>query len=427
MRLNWSQRSRRRWLSLAALLLAGAAEPKLGDQALSVDAPEGHGTLPAFTSHSLLGRQPGVTRLLVIVESDAGEALALGKSIAGPDAAHTLVVAPQFPTQADAKRWSLPGDRLRWAGSNWADGLPAAGPRPISPFSALDSVLRSVADPGLLPDLKTIVVAGEGEGADLVQLYAASTAHLDGLTKRGLQLRFVVAEPQHYLYIDQARPAPTAACPGFNHWPYGLDGAPAYLDELGPASLFTQYRARDVVYLVGDASTAEPAGCEAAAQGPDPAARGRFYASYMAKLAGTPIQHLAIVPKANAAHGLLASSCGTAALFGRGDCPALAAAPDLPAFPDAAETPKPAPEAAKPEPAKPDTAPADTTPPAVPTTPVKVEQLPPPDQAKPDAPKPDQVAPDGLPDPLQDANPIGPLLTRAPPPQPKPPPATPPQ
>ena len=457
MRLIWCKPSKRRWrLSLAVglcLILgapAGAAEQtvaKLGDQALSIDAAEGKGTLLAFSSHLLLGRMPGVTRLVVMVHGagrDADQALALGRSVLGPEAAHTLVVAPQFLNQADAKRWSLPSDRLRWAGAGWADGLAAAGPRPISPFSALDSLLRSLADPGLLPDLKSIVLAGQGEGADLVQLYAATTTHLDGLQKRGLTLRFVLAEPVHYLYLDQARPAPAdaASCPGFNRWPYGLDGAPPYLAEIGPASIFAQYRARDVVYLLGEPGVqAEPGGCETVAQGPDRAARGRFYAGYMAKLAGAPVQRLAAVAKAEAGHGLLASACGTAALLGRSDCPALAAAPDLPVFPEAAAKPSPVaavpaaakveppkPEPPKPEATKPEASSTDPAPAAAPSGPAPTtEALPPPDQAKPDQPKPDQVAPDGLADPLHDANPIGPLLTRPPPPTPRPQPQKPPQ
>ncbi len=460
MRLSWSKPSKRRWrLSLALGLLlaapAGAAEQtvaKLGDQALSIDSAEGKGTLLAFASQPLLGRMPGVTRLLVMVHGagrDGDQALALGRGVLGPEAAHTLVVAPQFLNQADAKRWSLPSDRLRWAGAGWADGLAAAGPRPVSPFSALDSLLRSLADPGLLPDLKSIVLAGQGEGADLVQLYAATTTHLDGLQKRGLSIRFVLAEPVHYLYLDQARPAPAdaASCPGFNRWPYGLDGAPNYLAEIGPASIFNQYQTRDVVYLLGEPGLqAEPSGCETAAQGPDRAARGRFYASYMAKLAGAPVQHLAAVAKAEAGHGLLASACGTAALLGRADCPALAAAPDLPAFPEAAAKPPadaavpaaakvepPKPEPPKPEPAKPEPTTADPAPAAAPSGPAPAtEALPPPDPAKPDQAKPDQAkpdpaAPDGLADPLHDANPIGPLLTRPPPPAPRPAPPKPPQ
>ena len=120
MRLIWCKPSKRRWrLSLAVglcLILgapAGAAEQavaKLGDQALSIDAAEGKGTLLAFSSHLLLGRMPGVTRLVVMVHGagrDADQVLALGRSVLGPEAAHTLVVAPQFLNQADAKRWSL--------------------------------------------------------------------------------------------------------------------------------------------------------------------------------------------------------------------------------------------------------------------------------------------------------------------------------
>jgi hypothetical protein len=438
MRLIWSMPSKRRWrnslaagLAALSLMQAAAAQDqpvaKLGDQTLEIYGAEGSGTLPAFSSRPLLARMPKITRLLVMVHGaarNADQALALGRAVLGAEAEQTLVVAPQFLTTADVKRWVLPANRLRWSGTAWADGLPATGRAPVSPFSALDSILRNLADPGLLPDLKTIAIAGEGKGADLVQLYAAVTTHLEGLEKRGIALRFVLAEPEHYLYLDQARPVPVdaAACPGFNRWPYGLDGAPAYLDEIGPARIFTQYRARDVTYLLGEAGQAEPADCAAAAQGPDSTARGRFYASYLAKLAaGTKLHRLAEIPKPDAAHGLLASACGAAAMLGRSECPALTAAPDLPAFPDPTAKPEPA-EAPKADVAKtePPKAP-DAVPPAQapPTDGAPAAAPPAPAPAIAPLPPPDQVAPDGLADPLHEANPLGPLLTKPPPPKPK--------
>jgi|GEM_PF-143195 hypothetical protein len=424
MRLTWSKPSRRHWrnsaaASLALLILEGAQAPgeetpvaAIGDQPIEVSGAEGSGTLLAFSSRPLLARMPGITRLLVMIHGagrDGDQALAGTLAAIGAAADRTLVVAPQFLSEADFRRWTLSGDRLRWPDPGWEAGDAALGPSPLSPFTALDSLLHGLADPALLPGLKAITLAGRAEGADLVQLYAASTTRLSSLEARGIAIRFVLAQPIHYLYLDQARPIATdvAACPGFDQWPYGLDAAPSYLDRLGPARILAQYRARDVVYLLsGSGGPDEPdTPCAITAQGPDRLARGRFYLGYLALLAGVPVHRLAEIGADGPA--LLASGCGVAALLDRPDCPALAAAPAPTPFPTSA----PPAEPAAPEPARSVPNPA----PAMPEAP------PPPSVAQ--TPLPDRVAPGGSADPLQDANPLTPLLTRAPvPPKPSTPP-----
>ena len=404
MPLIWSQPSKRRWRpslvsAAAALLLLGSAavaqdQPvaAIGDQPIEIVGAEGSGTLLVFSSRPLLARMPGVTRLLVMVHGagrDADHAEAQGVAAVGAAADQMLVVAPQFLSEADFRRWTLPGDRLRWAGLGWAKGDVAIGPAPVSPFSALDSLVHGLADPSLLPNLKAVTIAGQGEGADFVQLYAAATTHLAALEARGIGFRFVLAGPDHYLYLDEARPVPadTTSCAGFNQWPYGLDGAPAYLDELGPARIFTQYRARDVVILLGKPGAGGDGACATLAEGPDRAARGRNYLAYLAKLAAAPVHRLAEMPTIEG-NALFGSACGVAALLDRPDCPALAAASAVPAFPEPAAAPD--------APAQPPVAPAAPPPPVV----------------------PDQVEPGGLVDPLHEADP---LLPRAPPPEHPPP------
>jgi hypothetical protein len=414
MRLNWSRPSRRCWRSsaraagLAALILCGdaGAAPAIDEQLVAIEGAEGSGTLPVFASHPLLARWLGVTRLVIVIHGAgraARQAEASALSAIGDAAGRTLVVAPQFLSTEDARRQAEPADRLRWAGASWAAGEPAAGPAPVSPFSVLDSLLRSLADPGLLPDLQAITVAGQEDGAELVQRYAAVSTHLAGLEARGLTFRFVLAAPPHYLYFTAQRPVPAADCAAADRWPYGLDGAPAYLDEREPARLLAQYRARDVVYLPGPAEAAGPVSCAVAAQGPDSSARARFYLAYLAKLAGAPVHGLADFRAAGGTAPWGTGGCGGAVLLAQGDCPALAAPAEMPAFP---ESPPPAgpPEPGPPRPAPAPDAPAVAAPaPAVP-------------------PAPPPADPETLADPLASADPLGPLLTRPPPPAPAGPP-----
>jgi hypothetical protein len=74
---------------------------------------------------------------------------------------------------------------------------------------------------------------------------------------------FVVITPPAYLYITDARPAeapgqfevPKAAdCPGFNHYPYGLEKPNPYLieRELKPADVRANLARRRMAVVIGD-------------------------------------------------------------------------------------------------------------------------------------------------------------------------------
>lgn len=398
MRLIWSQRWRRRWRNsaaaalgaLAALFLAplAAADPApIGDQPIEIFGPEGSGVLPAFASRPLLARAAGVLRLVIVIADPSQAPDAMLQHIMealGAAGDETLVVAPQF-LDADAAR-GLPADRLRWAGTAWTGGARSAQPAPLSAFAVLDSLLHALADPALRPDLQAITLAGADDGADLVGLYAAVTTRLADLQQRGLALRFVLAEPTHYLYLDQARPVTTdTACAEADRWPFGVDAIPDYAGPIGAAPILRRLQTLDIVYLLGGAVPV-PGGesCAATVQGPDRTNRGRFYLAYLAALTGAPLHHLAELPEAADAGTLLASPCGIAALLNRpADCPALASAPAVPSFPVPPPPPSP--------PASPPAAPAE------PPAPVE------------------QVEPGGIADPLHDANPLAPIFTRKPP------------
>jgi hypothetical protein len=396
------RRSKRRWRNSLTGLFFGFAwfagaradapgdQPvaKIGDQQISVGAGEGDAILPVFASRSLLVRSPGVTRILVMIpgrDRAADQALATGLA-AAKNAPGILVAAPQFLDDIDATRWKLPADRLRWRGDAWDTGAAAVGPNPVSAFSALDALLRWLGAPGMLPDLKLIVIAGEGPGGLLVQRYAATGWGLAALEARGVAVRYVVGDPASYLYFDPTRPVATdlANCPSVDQWPYGLDAAPAYVTGQPREGIEPRYRTRDVRYLLGSgADRALPpldAGCAASAQGGTRLERGRLYLGYLASRAKAPVHRLAEIAEPGE---IFATACGLAALLDQPGCPAL----DAPAVIPTAATP----------PAATPGAPAPALPAAGPVL----------DSA----------------DPLAGDDPIGPLLTRpTPPPTPSPPP-----
>lgn len=201
----------------------------------------------------------------------------------------TLVIAPQFLNQSDGTRHALPENLLRWHANDWMAGEPAAGPVPLSSYTALDRILERLEDRKRFPALREVVIAGHSGGAQVVQRYALTTQADKALQAHGIKVRYVIANPSSYAYFTAQRPIPTfdpASCPGFNTWKYGLKGLPAYADGQKPPQLEQAYVKRDITYLLGakDTDPNHPAldkSCEAEAQGAFRLARGKYYFEYL--------------------------------------------------------------------------------------------------------------------------------------------------
>lgn len=315
--------------------------PSVADHRLTVETPDGRGELPVFLSRDWDAPLSGVTLAIIVVHGAQRNAdfylrsaeQALAKSgVAEPT---TVLVAPQFLAPPDIGAHGLPNSVLRWSLEGWKGGEPAEGPAPISAFAAFDAVLARLADRRRFPDLARVVIAGHSAGAQVVQRYAVVGRGEAALTRAGIAVRYVVANPSSYLYFSDDRPRPdgslgpfagAAACPGFDRWKYGLAGAPAYV-ETDDAALERQYAARDVVYLLGTADT-DPhhpmldRSCAGNAEGPYRYARGLAYFHYLQTRDGAALKHR-VVEVAGVAHdgrGMFTSACGLAVLFGRPGC-----------------------------------------------------------------------------------------------------------
>jgi hypothetical protein len=171
------------------------------------------------------------------------------------------------------------------------------------------------------------VIAGHAAGAQLVQRYAVVGRGPDELARRGVSVRYVVANPSSYLWFGDDRPAPVSrtTCPDFDHWKYGLAYAPAYVAEA--VGLEQRYIKRDVVYLLGEADN-DPEhdqldrGCAAVAQGPSRYARGMNYVFALEARNPNLVRHR-IINIWNVGHDaarMFGSTCGLAALFDRPGC-----------------------------------------------------------------------------------------------------------
>ncbi|AUG43310.1 hypothetical protein CXP47_26625 [Pseudomonas chlororaphis] len=202
--------------------------------------------------------------------------------------ATTLVIAPQFLNQSDIERHQLPGSLLRWQGNDWMAGEPSSGPKPQSSYAVLDAIITRLSDRQRFPSLTEIVIAGHSGGAQVVQRFALLGQHHPGLVDDGIKLRYVIANPSSYAYFDEQRPmkVDTNACPGFNHWKYGLLKLPAYAAGQTAQQLEQRYVKRDITYLLGkqDTDPHHPAldtSCAAEAQGAYRLIRGHNYFDYL--------------------------------------------------------------------------------------------------------------------------------------------------
>ena len=335
--------------------------------------------MPFFATAPLNQPYPMVTTMIIMLhdgDREAAKAYAFARSAQDEAATRhpewnadaAFIVAPQFleasDIEAQAGSWPDGGDALlRWAPWGWLTGQESVAPaakgngnaewaprRGMSSFEVMDFALLTLARRQVFPNLRTIVLAGSGFGADFVQRYAVLGAAPDILAGENVQLRFALAHTRTFLYLDARRARQVAAgtSPGYadevpvfsealkdecrlvNAYPFGMDGLPSYGKRQGETEIRLRYSARKVAYLAGEGATlpmreATPDACAQDAQGGNLKARTQTYFSYLEQLYGSELvnnQRRYLVPDVSEDNlKLWRSPCGTAVLFGDGDCP----------------------------------------------------------------------------------------------------------
>lgn len=321
-----------------ALAQSRESEPvkAVAAQHLHVATPRGQGDLPVYLSADWSRPLPTVTRAVIVVHGALRNADIYlrsaedARAVSGTAPETVLLIVPQFLTDVDTSALALPADTLRWTLGGWKEGQPALGPAPLSSFDAFDTVLAHLADRGLFPSLRQVVLAGHSAGAQVVQRYAVAGRGERALTERGVGMRYVVANPSSYLWFgdDRPRPVDRAACPTVDQWKYGLRDAPPYVGET--RGLERRFIMRDVVYLLGDADT-DPnhasldRSCAAMAQGETRFARGMQYRHALEVRRPNLVRHrIHAIPGVGHDNArMFASACGMAALFGQTGCAGL--------------------------------------------------------------------------------------------------------
>jgi hypothetical protein len=296
---------------------------------------------PVYASRTLTADNLAhIEHVVIIVHGIKGNADSYYETAAGllwlnPAAMDTtLVIAPKFAGAIDHGFEHMPV----WKHQRWiadGDSIKAAGrPAPIGSFDVLDDLLQWLADRHTLPALRDIVLAGHSAGAQMIQRYAVLNNIDEGIRKRGVALRYVVANPSSYLYFTTDRPRGDGSfgpynrglCPDFNEFRYGLDHLPHDMRAQDPKRLAARYAERGVTYLLGGADTNPEhrwldKRCGAEAQGATRLARGRAYLRYEAWLPALKQNVHHAYEVAGVGHdqrGIFGSECGARALLGPG-------------------------------------------------------------------------------------------------------------
>ncbi len=310
----------------------------LAGQCFAVTTAAGVGVVPLYVSRDWEKPQPGVTRAVILVHGLLGRDVFVKTAdelaTAADAGRSTMMIAPEFLTDLDAKSHRLPDEFLRWRMTAPGGGN-ATGPAPISSFEVIEAILARLAERTRFPDLKRVVLAGHSGGGQMVQRYAV-VGHGDAvLTAAGVPVRYVVANPSSYFYFSAERPKPDGGfgpadesrCPAVNRWRYGLIDAPAYVVQKNPGDLERAYAAREVIYLLGTADN-DPThyeldtSCGGEAQGPHRRARGAAYMRYMQSRHPSGLNHhlWAVAGVGHQGKAMFVSACGLAALFDRPGC-----------------------------------------------------------------------------------------------------------
>jgi pimeloyl-ACP methyl ester carboxylesterase len=328
---------------LSTVLIAESTRQSVDEVAhsgLRVATSAGTGLLPIYVSSDWTKPQARITRAIVIfhgIKRNAGTYFRSANEAvqsAGNEGRGTIVIAPQFLREEDAAAFHLDAGVLRWHHERWEGGANATGPAPISSFDAIDAVLAQLADRSLFPDLVQVVLAGHSGGAQVLQRYAVVGRGEAALTKVGVRVRYVIANPSSYVYFSEDRPLSatsfaryTGSCKGFNRWKYGAEEAPPYVGQDSFVNMEERYCRRDVIYLLGTADT-DPhhpdldVSCEGEAEGPHRFARGTAYFAYLkSRHPENFSQRLWEVPGiAHDERGMFHSACGMEALFDIAGC-----------------------------------------------------------------------------------------------------------
>eukprot|EP01065_Artemidia_motanka_P040254 TRINITY_DN5002_c0_g1_i1.p1 TRINITY_DN5002_c0_g1~~TRINITY_DN5002_c0_g1_i1.p1 ORF type:complete len:763 (+),score=242.75 TRINITY_DN5002_c0_g1_i1:51-2291(+) len=302
----------------------------------------GRGNSFPYYAASRVEDMPSTVRLAVIMVHGAGrnadqyycslKKAAAMQTYLRPE--EVFVIAPWFTQPQD----QTPPRTTFWNGDDsegvWRYGADSDSLPHISSYEVMDRLVAAVRKAGA-GSLRTVTVAGHSSGGQFVQRYALTHPR-----QSGASVRFVVANPSSYAYMDETRyvdggwGTPPPGCPDYDLWKWGLAGN---AERMPVPYVFGQplrervrrYPHVDVTYLAGQNDTCNEEvtpGCDSFGlektcmdmlEGEQRLARAETFVSYLRHHYGRRVHRFAEVPNAGHDHTLVFQSAeGLRAVFG---------------------------------------------------------------------------------------------------------------
>ncbi len=311
------------WFALAIFLMAGALHARalaIASHRININFGTTRATVP-YERTVALGSHSHATRAVIVIHGadrtaverfhDIEDAAALAGTATQSS---TIIFSPQFLHKTDAT--GLTSDVLTWPdGSDygwntWKFGLdsnPGPNAVKITSYRVIDLIVQNLLNRTAYPNLRDIVIAGQSAGGMFVTRYAAGNTIEPQAELLGIHMRYIVANPSAYLYMNDYRAQPRstsgfrrltaaerAACSDYNKYYLGLDTLRGYLAGVGATQIRSQFEQRDVRMQNGELDNSPCAegldnSCGAKWQGRHRIERGLTYFNYIGFYYGTDV------------------------------------------------------------------------------------------------------------------------------------------
>lgn len=221
----------------------------------------------------------------------------------------TLILAPNFIASEDDPN----SDELYWPKGGWKQGDRSRNLLLyMSSFSVMDRIFQKLSQPGKFPNLKRVILIGHSAGGQFVNRYAAGSRAEDMSHMSGIHVRYIIANPSTYMYLNGTRKMgdmdniflsvpPGQSCGrNYNNYKYGLRKRNRYMSRVTADQIRTQYTSRNVIYLLGQQDTGTGSldqSCPAMLQGENRLERGRIFYNHICRYYDCPSHCLEEVPK----------------------------------------------------------------------------------------------------------------------------------
>lgn len=177
-----------------------------------------------------------------------------------------------------------------WSEATFRRGNQSANANKLSSFSAIDELIKQLANSERFPVLSKIIVTGHSSGAAFTHVYAAANTSESTYTE--IDFEYVVANSQFFYYPDGQRINESdnqlytpLGCATYQIWPYGFNATPPYLTGVTQENFNTRFVNRAITYLLGNGNQSDPTlnttDCENTLQGSTRYLRGDNMFRYM--------------------------------------------------------------------------------------------------------------------------------------------------